>query len=64
MNENKKIYLEKLKIINEIVHPFIRDNYVSYLNSEDKDIQEKFKKINELDAELKNRLSRSNLHNT
>jgi len=51
---NKNIYLEKLEIINKIVHPFIRKTYVSGLNSEDTDIQDKFKRIIDLEAKLKN----------
>jgi hypothetical protein len=61
---NKNIYLEKLEIIHNIVHPFICKTYVSGLNSEDKDIQEKFTRIKQLEVELENRLSRTNLPNT
>jgi hypothetical protein len=46
------------------VHPFICKTYVSGLNSEDKDIQEKFTRIKQLEVELENRLSRTNLPNT
>jgi hypothetical protein len=60
---NKKIYLEKLKIIDEIVHPLIRKTYVSDLNSTNTDIIERFKEIKKLEAELKKGLSSPNLHN-